>query len=678
MKFDFKNLLNNNSKYVTLLNKIESKINCSCFGLNLNEISYILSSIKSQKILVVNTLQDAIKYETQLKSLGLKTYILSQKIENYSYSAFTDDSTNNLLIAMFKLITNEIDVLICLNKVLMQKLINPAIFKEQIISFKKGKILNFNNLAKKLTELNYKRVDEIVNKGEFTLKGDILSIFPINLDFPVRVSFFDDEIEKISLFSLETYETLQEISEFSLCPNTIYFYTEEDYQNMIKTLNSEILNSNEDKKVNYEKLLKEIENRTTTYLNSSFIIPFIKNFNESILDFLTDGVVVYLEPKLILDQINSEYINFYSSVNTLTHENVLLNCHKNSLINKKELFKSNNTSLAFLNLNTSNKIFESQFVQSFLSNFTKSYNQNFNFLLSDIKNLIFQNYKIVLCADSNDKALKMQEFLKENDIFADVVISLNQIKNNINILVSNFYFGATFVEDRVILLGNYNIYGNKKVEVSNAKVKKVFFTPSVGDYVVHETHGICKCKSIEKVTFNAITKDYIVLEFFGGDTLYLPSEKTNLITKFIGDTENPKLNKLGSTEFLKEKNKVKQKVKEMAFDLLKLYAERETTKGFKYNADDEIQREFENAFPYELTFDQEKAIKDMKEDMEKDKVMDRLICGDVGYGKTEVAIRGAFKAVLSGKQVAFLSPTTILSEQHFKIVLSRLKKLNKF
>lgn len=667
--------LNQESKYLDLISKIKSGQDGSCFGLNFNEISFILSSIEKQKILVVNTINDALKYETQLNSLNLKTFVLTEKIENYNFGYFNNSNDKNLVLALFKLLNKEIDVLIILNTVLLQKFINPNVFKNNIIDLEVGKTYDYNKLIENLLKVNYKRVDEITERGEFTVKGDIVSVFLLNKDFPVRINFFDDEIERINTFSLETYEVLENLKTLNICPNTFYFYDNKDTENLFNSLDKSINNCSDSEKYNnLIKLKQEIENRPFDKINSSFILPFIKEYNSSILDYLLDGEVIYLEPKLIVDSINTNLVNFLSSINTLIHDGVILNEHKSVYLNKNELFKTTNNKLAFLNLNTSNKIFESKFVLSFLSSFVKSYNQNFNFLLEDLKNFNNKKYSIILSIDNNEKALKMQEFLKENSIISKIITNINQVKEkDFYILISNIYQGADFVEDKLLILGNYNIYGTKKVEVSNAKVKKVFFTPSLGDYVVHETFGICKCKSLEKVTFNGVTKDYIVLEFFGGDTLFLPSEKANLITKFIGDTENPKLNKLGTTEFLKEKNKVKQKVKEMAFDLLKVYAKRESIKGFKFAEDDSLQLEFENSFPFELTSDQAKAIKEVKEDMQKERAMDRLICGDVGYGKTEVALVSAYKAVLSGKQVAFLAPTTILSEQHYKNCLARMK-----
>lgn len=678
--------LNDNSKYVSLVKEIESNKNCSCFGLNFNEISFILSFLKKQKILVVNSVNEAYKYEEQLKSLNLKTFVLLNKIENFSYSYFNvDENLTNFIVSCYKLKTKEIDVLIVLNNVLMQKFISPLVFEENIVKLKVNSRYNFNELINLLIKNNYKKVDEIENKGEFNYKGDILNIFPINLEYPVRVSFFDDEIEYIKSFSLQTYEVLNEEKSINICPNTICFYDDEDYQNILNKIDENIKNSETpDKTTKLNSLKNEIENRPNSQIHSSFILPFLKCYNASLLDYL-DGVVIYTEPKIVVDSINNEYVNFLSNLNEQIYEGRLLNEHKNIYLNKNDVFKTKNTNLAFLNLNTSNKIFNSDKVYSFLSSYIKNYNYNYNFLIDDLQSLS-KNYCVILCSENSEKALKLQEFLNEKTLYAKVITSVNQIKEKgIYVLISNIYQGVNLVEDKVLILGNFNIYGTKKVEVNNQTVKKVFFTPKLGDYCVHEIFGICKCKSLEKVSFNGVERDYIVLEFFGGDTLFLPGEKADLITKYIGNNENPKLNKLGTTDFIKEKIKVKNKVKTLAFDLLELYAKRENSKGFKFKEDDELQASFENAFPFPLTEDQQKAVDDIKKDMQSDKTMDRLVCGDVGYGKTEVAMRAIFKAIISGKQVAFLCPTTILSEQHYKTCLARMndfmvnvKCLNRF
>ena len=255
------------------------------------------------------------------------------------------------------------------------------------------------------------------------------------------------------------------------------------------------------------------------------------------------------------------------------------------------------------------------------------------------------------------------------------ILNEKNCKNLSGIYLSDFNLpmSASFLQDKIVLLGTDDLIKKSSLKINKYISKKSIYLPKVGDYVVHELHGIGKCVQIERLKILNHEKDYVVVEYRGGDRLYVPSEQLNLLSAYIGSDEEPRLNTIGGVEFARQKEKVKASVKKMTFDLLKLYAEREKRKGYVYEKDNYLYDEFEKSFPYEETEDQLKAIADIKHDMESDKILDRLICGDVGYGKTEVALRAAYKAVLSGKQVAFLCPTTVLSEQHYNTCKERFK-----
>ena len=231
----------------------------------------------------------------------------------------------------------------------------------------------------------------------------------------------------------------------------------------------------------------------------------------------------------------------------------------------------------------------------------------------------------------------------------------------------------TFVDEKLIVIGVEELLGKVKKQSENTNVFKEAFLPEEGDYVVHTMHGIGKCLGIKSLNLANAVRDYVVVEYKNLDKLYLPVENIDSISKYVGSEKVPSLSKLGGSDFQKVKEKVKSGLKAMAFDLIKLYAEREKLEGYKYPKDDELMQAFEESFGFEETIDQLKAIEDIKSDMENGKLMDRLICGDVGFGKTEVALRSAFKTICAGKKVAFLCPTTILSEQHYNTALIRMK-----
>ena len=302
----------------------------------------------------------------------------------------------------------------------------------------------------------------------------------------------------------------------------------------------------------------------------------------------------------------------------------------------------------------------------------KSYLTDFNSLKKDITLYRNDSNAVILFAGRFHELMK--EFLATNKI---AFKSLEEVKREEleekNVYVSSTYypFSFSFLKEKIIAIGTDDLYKPKRIEFKKGK-EKLSFLPKVGDYVVHSFYGIGICKDIVRLKLSTFEKDYFVLEYKNGALLYLPTEQANVLSAYIGG-ENPKLNALGSQEWVHLKNKVKENLKEVAIELAKIYKQRATQKGFKFTRDEELEREFDEFFPYELTPDQQEAISDVDKDMESDKIMDRLICGDVGFGKTEVAFRACFKAVYNSKQVAFLCPTTILSEQHFRSASERFK-----
>ena len=298
----------------------------------------------------------------------------------------------------------------------------------------------------------------------------------------------------------------------------------------------------------------------------------------------------------------------------------------------------------------------------------KSYLTDFNSLKKDIEIYRFDDNAILLFAGRFHEL--MEEFLVTNKItFKKFDGKIEEGK--LYVVDKYFPFSFSFLKEKIIAIGTDDLYKSKRVEFKKGK-EKLSFLPKVGDYVVHSFYGIGICKDIVRLKLTNFEKDYFVLEYKNGALLYLPTEQANMLSQYIGG-ENPKLNSLGSQEWIHLKNKVKENLKEMAIELAKIYKERATIKGFKFVRDEELEHEFDEFFPYELTPDQQEAIFDVDKDMESDKIMDRLICGDVGFGKTEVAFRACFKAVYNSKQVAFLCPTTILSEQHFRSATERFK-----
>jgi transcription-repair coupling factor (superfamily II helicase) len=336
-------------------------------------------------------------------------------------------------------------------------------------------------------------------------------------------------------------------------------------------------------------------------------------------------------------------------------------------------FPTNFTLVAFHFIQQNNRIFKPQKVFSIRTLPTINYSNNWNVLTLDLKNFENNGYTVILSAPTNEQSVRLSAYLENNGIrhgvFQRVALAT---KSQVNIVNRKIPYSITLPEEKLAVIGYTSLFGKPKKII---ETDTSFFdgeVPNENDYVVHSVHGVGRCLGVKALQISGSIRDYVVIEYKNSAKVYLPVENLNQLSKYIGSDKTPTINKIGGVEFAKTKAKVKSAVKRVAFDLIALYRDRLNLKGLKYREDDDMQREFESSFGFSETADQIKAIDACKEDLESGKVMDRLVCGVVGFGKTEVALRIAFKTILNGKQVAFLCPTTILSEQHYNTAKSRM------
>lgn len=514
------------------------------------------------------------------------------------------------------------------------------------IVINKNKEYNKESLEKKLVNMGYTRETLVDKTGVFASRGYVLDIFPISSTNPIRIEFFGDEIESIKEFNVDNQLTIKPIESIEIYPNTEFLI---DDENMELTETSQ------------KNLVKYLTpTNIYNFIKPSFVFfdnySEIKSANESLMKEIND----YNVSQNIAS--STMYMNDFYSINP--------NMYKDFI--------------TFDNVNLDTPELAERYICGDIENFTGS--------ISDIKSrlnsYIKSNKTVLICLGDRYKIDKfLLEFDQENIIFTD---ENNIVENKINLIIKSIKTG--FEYNKYICISENELY-NKKT--SDFKYKSNFKLGTkirdinklnVGDYIVHYSHGIGRYIGIKTLVKNGFKKDYLELEYKDSDKLYIPVEKIELISKYsTNEGIVPKINKLGSKEWQKTKLRVKQKIESIAADLLKLYAEREASKGIKFDKDNENQIEFEKCFPYDETPDQLRVTEEIKKDMESSKVMDRLLCGDVGYGKTEVAFRAAYKAIISGYQVAFLCPTTILSNQHFQNALNRfssfavnIKLLNRF
>ena len=604
----------------------------------------IFSGLNTEgKALLVNTLFKKYKSITIVTNTLFEANKLYQSISNYNDNVLLfpmDDFLTSEAIAISpELKINRLETLneLCnsTHNIVITNLMGylrflPTLdnYKKKNIFIKKDEDISFDDLIKKLVDLGYTR-ETIVNKtGEFSVRGFVIDIFPISFTDPIRVEFWGDTVDKIKFFNTNTQRTTKEIKDITIYPNTEFLVEKEIDKFLLKQ--------------------KDLPLYTDTTNISSFFNSIV------IFDDFQQLQTSY-------DSLLEEMMN-YSISNNVPGNTVYMNDFYD-IKNNKELY-----------FNQYDDIIKNKTALNF--NFKNvEFIKNDKTTINSVLNTYNKKYILILCMSDRYKVNKLIDYLENPDIvFTD---ENNILNDKINIIIKKMNQG--FIYDKYAIITENDIYGSK----SEIKYKNKFRLGTkirnlnkldVGDYVVHEAHGIGKYCGLKTLTKNGFKKDYLMVSYKDDDKLYIPVEKIDFISKYSAkDGIIPKLNKLGGTEWQRTKLKARKRIQDMAGELLKLYAIRETTKGFAFLKDTKEQYEFEEEFPYTETEDQLKAIAEIKKDMEKDRPMDRLLCGDVGYGKTEVAFRAIFKAIMSGKQVALLCPTTILSNQHFNNAIERFK-----
>ena len=502
-------------------------------------------------------------------------------------------------------------------------------YQQCVLNLSVGDTIYPQKLVEKLVQSGYSR-DTIVNKtGEFAVRGFIVDVFPVESDYPVRIEFFDDEIESIRFFDSDTQKSLSNLSNVIIRPCSEFLTT---------------------KSVDEEEAFKQ------KFLPKYTTVSSISDYLEPSITFFKD----YNQLKVSFQQIMEEVLTYQSS--------------KDLSFTGKYMFDFSDVSVSFPIYYMNIDHYSANSIQDFSVHTINNFNENPENINQFIRKHITEGDTVVLCLKKY-QIFSVMKFLNMKVIETDFD---HIVSNEVNLVSQPIKTGFIY-QNYVFLTANELFLVKEKSKKYRTKFKYSSSISDinkleVGDYVVHDVHGIGIYNGIKTLSFSGIVKDYLEILYQGEDKLYIPVEKIDLLSKYTGkEGYSPKINKLGGNEWQKTKNRVKKKVQDMADDLLQLYAERESRKGFAFSPDNDMMLDFEEEFPYELTADQKRAIAQIKKDMEHSSPMDRLLCGDVGFGKTEVAFVAAFKAILDSKQVLFLCPTTILSNQHYENALERFK-----
>ncbi|MFM0586841.1 transcription-repair coupling factor [Streptococcus suis] len=666
------------------INQWQSGLNKSTrqllLGLSGTSKSLVMSTAydsMAEKIMIVTATQnDAERLATDLSAI-----IGSENVYNF----FTDDSPiaefvfaskerTQSRIDSLNFLTNPTQSGILVVSVAACRVLlpSPETYKGSKIQLEVGQEIEVDKLVKNLVNIGYKKVSRVLTQGEFSQRGDILDIFDMQAEAPYRIEFFGDEIDGIRIFDVDSQKSLENLDEISISPASDIILSSEDYSRASQYIQTAIEQSTLEEQQSY---LREVLADMQTEYRHPDLRKFLSCIYEqswTLLDYLPKGSPLFLDD---FHKIADKQAQFEKESAELLTDDL----QKGKSVSSLNYFASTYSELR--------KYKPASFFSSFqkglgnvkfdaLYQFTQHPMQEFFYQIPLLKEELTRYAKskntVIIQASSEASLQTLQKSLQEYDIQLPAYPADKLVEGQQQVIIGQLASGFHLMDEKLVLITEKEIF-NKKIKrkvrrtnISNAERIKDYSELAVGDYVVHHVHGIGQYLGIETIEISGIHRDYVTVQYQNSDRISIPVEQIDLLSKYLAsDGKAPKVNKLNDGRFQRTKQKVQKQVEDIADDLIKLYAERSQLKGFAFSPDDNNQVEFDNYFTHVETDDQLRSIDEIKKDMEKDSPMDRLLVGDVGFGKTEVAMRAAFKAVNDGKQVAILVPTTVLAQQHY-------------
>lgn len=587
---------------------------------------------------------------------------------------------DSILNSKKKIIISSLDAL-------LQYTIPKTVFNENSIHFELGAVFDLETLCNKLIIMGYSREDIVEGEGQFAMRGGILDIFSPNYDHPVRIEFFDNETDSIRLFDRYSQRSMDKIDTASIIPVREALVTDQTRDLLLKEISNRISSASKisaDNEYFISISEKDMENlKENRYFPSiDKYISLIYNQIPSLLDYFDNNDLMFvIDPKRICDRGKTFEWEKNEIITELKDKGVLSSNKDNFFIGYQEALNKMNLSriISLETLTHTKNDFNYKSLINFVTKTTISFHGKIEYLYDDLRKWCENGYTAVILASTRGRCENLAGVLNDKGFRAKFIESDHDFfRNGISVIRGQIKKGFEYPDIKFVIVSDNEIFeqrkSRRKRKQDNANRIKSYSDISPGDYVVHSAHGIGEYKGTQKMNVGGVMKDYLKIQYKGTDCLYVPIDQLNQLYKYIGNSADKqvKLNRLGGQEWNKTKAKVKASTDELAKKLIKLYAERENAKGFAFSPDTPWQKDFEDTFPYQETEDQLRSIEEVKEDMEKQRPMDRLLCGDVGFGKTEVALRAAFKAINDSKQVAYLCPTTILAMQHYETFIKRM------
>ncbi|MBQ8685091.1 MAG: transcription-repair coupling factor [Clostridia bacterium] len=669
MKRDFFTFDNLGGEYPSLGQDIRRGTPTAVFGVS-DGLKYLLAGMINAPVVYITADHAAANKAAQnIAALsGKRVQTLAAKDEVLLYrKALSKDALFKRLCGIHALQTDG-DIVVAELDALLQ--LFPK--KLPVLTLEEGAEYDFLSLPQTLVSMGYTRSFEVESKGVFALRGDILDIYPVNAENPVRIDFFGDTVEKIKPYDFVSGDRLAGVKKVAVLAATDTLVAEEDKAAVKEALESAVKQFKTTESYTRAREIAD-EILSDENLDTSFVLPLLENTTDFFSVLPENAVLVFDEGKALWDKFNALYKEHEERFHRLQTGGEAFDFTARQYMPKQSFLDgvAQSRRLALQTFTGNPFFFQPLKIYNLSVTPTTKYLNGFPALLTDVKNWLRGGYRVLLCCGENARAVKMSEKLAEEylstvklpdslDTFQGVSVADNKVDK-----------GMVLHECKLALIGSNDLY-TKAPDTRRIRRKRgeMFSAPEVGDFVVHETHGIGKVIGMEKIETTDGTKEYIALAYKDGDKLYVPAECMDVLSKYVGDGD-PALSRIGGADFERVKARVKASLKKLAFDLKQLYAARAESKGYPFPENEVFMREFEDSFIHELTPDQAASVQEIKADMCSQKVMDRLLCGDVGFGKTEVAFRAVYLCVLAGKQAALMCPSTVLCKQHFNTATER-------
>lgn len=664
-------------------NSLITGANAGAFSLLLKQI---ISKLNEPLILVEENENKAQNLYGELSAI-----LDSEQVQIFSLDATiatqtavsSPDELSSRIQALSFLLSKKAGIVITTPQGLQYKLSNPTDFAQAKRVFIPEKEYELTELNNWLVHSGYQKEALVTKPGEFAIRGDILDIYPLDRENPVRIEFFGDEIDTVKEFNLATQRSTQEIDLVEITAAQDRVFSSDAIKKAAEKIRKDMADAPAPEKTVKDHFTVALDNLDTGGLpqNYSFLVDYLIEKPSSLLDYLAPNGQILIDDIPLIKQ----------SVETVDEQNAAFISDelKTGAMLPGQKLRADFDKV--LSQDKHHRIYFSLFQRSMgrlrlgqmLNWQTREPEQFFSqmpLIKSELESYKKSGQTVILQADNDKRARQIDQTMVDFGLSLPIVGEDEIIEGQCQIVVAGYTSGFTLPTVKLVYLTERELFNKrpqrkKRIKtLENAQRLRNYTELKPGDYVVHINHGIGRFEGIKTLENNGVKRDYITITYQRGDQLFVPADQLSLVQKYVGsEGKTPHINKLGGSEWAKTKRKVQSKVEDIADDLIELYAKRESEKGFAFSSDDDLQRKFDDAFPYPETADQLRSIKEIKEDMENPKPMDRLVVGDVGFGKTEVALRAAFKAVQDNKQVAFLVPTTILAQQHYETIQDRFK-----